>query len=60
MEDAVKKRVAILYTGGTIGMKPTPDGYAPEPGHLSKLMASIPDFSAPGAEIGRASCRERV
>lgn len=47
MEDAVKKRVAILYTGGTIGMKPTPDGYAPEPGHLSRLMASMPDFSAP-------------
>lgn len=47
MEDAVKKRVAILYTGGTIGMKPTPDGYAPEPGHLSRLMASMPGFSAP-------------
>lgn len=47
MENAVKKRVAILYTGGTIGMKPTPDGYAPEPGHLSRLMASMPDFSAP-------------
>ncbi len=47
MEDAVKKRVAILYTGGTIGMKPGPDGYAPEPGHLSRLMASMPDFSAP-------------
>lgn len=47
MEDAVKKRVAILYTGGTIGMKPTPDGYAPEAGRLSRLMAAMPDFSAP-------------
>jgi len=43
----VKKRVCILYTGGTIGMKPTPQGYAPEPGYLARVMDSMPDFSSP-------------
>lgn len=46
LEDGVKK-VCILYTGGTIGMKPTPQGYAPEPGYLGRVMASMPDFSSP-------------
>ena len=43
----MKKPVCILYTGGTIGMKPTPQGYAPEPGYLARVMASMPDFSSP-------------
>jgi L-asparaginase len=43
----MKKPVCILYTGGTIGMKPTPQGYAPEPGYLGRVMASMPDFSSP-------------
>lgn len=43
----MKKNVCILYTGGTIGMKPTPQGYAPEPGYLGRVMASMPDFSSP-------------
>ena len=43
----MKKRVCILYTGGTIGMKPTPKGYAPEAGYLGRVMASMPDFSSP-------------
>ncbi len=43
----MKKRVCILYTGGTIGMKPTPQGYAPEAGYLERVMASMPDFSSP-------------
>jgi L-asparaginase len=42
----VKKRVCILYTGGTIGMKPTARGYAPEAGYLGRVMASMPDFSS--------------
>ena len=25
----MEKRICILYTGGTIGMVPTPKGYAP-------------------------------
>ena len=43
----MKKKVCILYTGGTIGMKPTPQGYAPEAGYLGRVMASMPDFSSP-------------
>lgn len=43
----MKKRVCILYTGGTIGMKPTARGYAPEAGYLGRVMASMPDFSSP-------------
>jgi L-asparaginase len=52
-EDAMKKHVYIAYTGGTIGMRKTPDGYAPAPGYLETQMeampelkdASIPDFT---------------
>lgn len=43
----MKKRVCILYTGGTIGMKPTARGYAPEAGYLGRVMSSMPDFSSP-------------
>lgn len=43
----MKKRVYILYTGGTIGMKPTSEGYAPEAGYLGRTMASMPEFSSP-------------
>ena len=31
-------KVLIIYTGGTIGMKRTPDGYAPAVGFLLQLM----------------------
>lgn len=32
------RRILILYTGGTIGMDETPDGLAPVPGLLPRLM----------------------
>jgi L-asparaginase len=41
------KRVYIAYTGGTIGMKRTDDGYEPVPGYLEELMASLQDFQHP-------------
>lgn len=41
------KSVYIAYTGGTIGMKRTTDGYAPVPGYLGQLMKEIPEFSSP-------------
>ncbi len=37
----MKKRVYIAYTGGTIGMTPTPDGYIPAPGYLKKQMETM-------------------
>ncbi|MCB1032402.1 MAG: asparaginase, partial [Acidobacteria bacterium] len=38
------RRVYIAYTGGTIGMKRTADGYAPVPGYLGELLASMPEL----------------
>lgn len=38
------KKICIIYTGGTIGMVATENGFAPEKGNLQKVMDSIPDF----------------
>lgn len=38
------KNVLITYTGGTIGMKPTIGGYAPEAGYLTQLMNAMPEL----------------
>ncbi len=37
-------RIFVAYTGGTIGMKETEDGYAPASGYLQELMAELPPF----------------
>jgi L-asparaginase len=42
----MKKRVYIIYTGGTIGMQPTPEGYAPAPGYLAEQIMSMPDLKS--------------
>ena len=39
-----KPRVFIAYTGGTIGMKKSPTGYAPVAGYLAQRMAAMPEF----------------
>lgn len=38
------RRVLIIYTGGTIGMKLGPRGYVPAPGLLSEQLAAMPQF----------------
>jgi L-asparaginase len=38
------KNVLIIYTGGTIGMKPGPKGFAPVPGYLTELMHTMPEL----------------
>lgn len=38
------QRVYIAYTGGTIGMKRTADGYAPVRGHLGDHLATMPEL----------------
>lgn len=43
----MRKRAYIAYTGGTIGMKPTPSGYAPAPGYLEKQMTAMPELRDP-------------
>ncbi|MCU1231403.1 MAG: ansA, partial [Acidobacteria bacterium] len=40
----MRKRVYIAYTGGTIGMKRTRDGYSPEPGYLQAQMRAMPEL----------------
>ena len=45
MSDA-SPRIFVAYTGGTIGMKATEDGYAPASGYLQELMAELPPFQA--------------
>lgn len=42
-----KKKICILYTGGTIGMVPTENGYAPKKGYFYDAISSIPDLKNP-------------
>lgn len=43
-ESQGKKNVLIINTGGTIGMKKTPNGYAPVPGFLREALERIDDM----------------
>ena len=45
----MKKKVLIINTGGTIGMKKTDKGYAPAPGFLAEAISSIGDMKKPDA-----------
>jgi L-asparaginase len=38
------RRVYVAYTGGTIGMRPTDRGYAPEPGFFEARLREAPEF----------------
>ncbi|NQZ83891.1 MAG: asparaginase [Colwellia sp.] len=40
----MKKRIYIAYTGGTIGMKASENGYIPVKGHLTESIMATPDF----------------
>ena len=42
---ATAKRVHILYTGGTIGMKKVAGSYAPVPGYLGERLAAMPELT---------------
>lgn len=42
------KKVLIIYTGGTIGMKNTPNGYTPVPGFLAEALGRIEDMRCDG------------
>jgi L-asparaginase len=39
------KRVCLINTGGTIGMRLSPQGLVPEPGYLAKLMAKMQELA---------------
>ena len=40
----MKKNIYIAYTGGTIGMKASANGYIPVKGHLTEAINNMPDF----------------
>jgi len=40
----MKKRIYIAYTGGTIGMKASDNGYIPVKGHLTDSIMAMPEF----------------
>jgi lysophospholipase len=37
-------KLLVIYTGGTIGMKPTPTGLQPVKGYLPEYLAMLPQF----------------
>ncbi|NCC25668.1 MAG: L-asparaginase 1 [Deltaproteobacteria bacterium] len=42
-----RKRILIISTGGTIGMRRTSRGFAPEPGFLAEQMATMSELGHP-------------
>lgn len=47
MDTQARKRVYVAYTGGTIGMKKSAQGYIPAPGFLTESVAKLPEFTRP-------------
>lgn len=41
------RTILLLHAGGTLGMRETPDGWAPAPGFLVEQMAAHPVFASP-------------
>lgn len=44
---ADRKRIYIAYTGGTIGMKPSPQGYVPVAGFLQTSVSQLSELTRP-------------
>lgn len=42
-----RRKVLLLYTGGTIGMTRSPDGYAPQSGRFRAALDEISDLRSP-------------
>ncbi len=42
----MQKKVCIIYTGGTIGMKPTEHGFAPKEGYLKSVLENMPELKS--------------
>ncbi|MCF2949647.1 asparaginase [Paraglaciecola aquimarina] len=40
----MKKHIYVAYTGGTIGMRPSPQGFVPAAKFLSETLANMPEF----------------
>lgn len=39
-----RKNIYVAYTGGTIGMKKSHEGYVPDKGHLTASIKALPEF----------------
>lgn len=52
----MRKHIYIAYTGGTIGMRPSDQGYVPAAGFLAKTLANMPEFHRP--EMPQFTLRE--
>ena len=39
-----KKKIYIAYTGGTIGMKKSEQGYIPVEGYITDVVNSLPEL----------------
>lgn len=46
-----KKKILIIHTGGTIGMVPTENGFAPKQGVLLEELKNIRDLSSPDMPV---------
>lgn len=44
---SAKKRIYIAYTGGTIGMKKSPNGYIPVEGYVTDVLNSMTELNRP-------------
>lgn len=56
----MKKHVCIIYTGGTIGMMPTENGYAPNPEAFPQLLENIHDINLPEFPSYEVICLSRL
>lgn len=56
----MKKQVGIIYTGGTIGMMPTENGYAPNPSAFPEMLNRIHDTGLPGFPSFEVICLTRL
>ena len=43
----MKKHIYVAYTGGTIGMRPSEQGYVPVAGFLTQTLNNMPEFKRP-------------
>src|SRR3546814_13810493 len=59
-DDAVGDALRVEAPGGDAVLHRAPDAVAADVDVVGRLAAADMDGAAPGLEIGRASCRERV
>ena len=56
-DPTARKRVLIINTGGTMGMRPTETGLAPAAGYLRERILSMEEFSF---SVRAALCPQRA